>query len=174
MIYFIRHGESNANEKGVFARDDAVLTSRGINQVNQAAKQILSKKINFDHIFSSPLLRAKQTAQIIADTISFEKEKIEYDSKIAEYRVGEMAGKSEKGTTSSELISAKGAEDPYKFKDRVANFLNQYKDSKEKILMVSHTGVGRMIEVINENRDPAIFYDLPKWPNATLIRLNLK
>ncbi|MDP4038481.1 MAG: phosphoglycerate mutase family protein [bacterium] len=171
MIYFIRHGESEANEKGVLARDNVHLTKKGRMQVEEAAGEILKENIKFDHIIVSPLTRTKETAIIIVDKIGFDQKKIEYDKRIAEYEVGEMADKPEKGTTSAKLISTKGAEDPYKFKDRIKSFLNQYKNSKKNILMVSHAGVGRMIGVINKHQNPKIFYDLPKWPNATLIKL---
>jgi len=174
MIYFIRHGESEANRQGVFARDDVTLTIKGINQVKKAAKQILSQKILIDVIISSPLRRAAQTAQIISDLIGLNKENIKYDWRISEYLVGEMAGQPEKGTSSLDLISAQGAENPFRFKKRVESFLNQYQNSQQNILVVSHTGVGRMIEVITKGLNPKTFYDLPKWPNAVLIKLRFK
>lgn len=42
----------------------------------------------------------------------------------------------------------------------------------ENILMVCHAGVGRMVETIKENRDPELFYDLPAYPNASVVKLD--
>lgn len=40
MIYFIRHGESEANERKVFAgqKDDSILTEKGREQAKATAK----------------------------------------------------------------------------------------------------------------------------------------
>ncbi|MDQ5981548.1 MAG: 2,3-bisphosphoglycerate-dependent phosphoglycerate mutase [Patescibacteria group bacterium] len=62
-IYLVRHGESEANIKGLFGMDTS-LTNNGKEQANNLATSL--KNIHFDAVFSSPLERAKQTADIIA------------------------------------------------------------------------------------------------------------
>ncbi len=65
IIYFIRHGESVGNKENRFrGRHDFDLSANGINQV-EALKDELSD-ITFDCVYTSPLLRAKKTAQIIS------------------------------------------------------------------------------------------------------------
>lgn len=64
-IYIARHGETEWNAKGlVQGHGDSPLTEAGIKQAKDLAKKLQS--INFDAVFSSDLLRAKRTAQIIA------------------------------------------------------------------------------------------------------------
>lgn len=62
-IYIVRHGESEANVAGLHGLDTP-LTQKGKEQAKELLKQL--KGIHFDAIFSSPLVRAKETAAIIA------------------------------------------------------------------------------------------------------------
>lgn len=64
-IYIVRHGESEGNIKQILGFSPEVkLTNIGIQQVKTLAKSFSS--IQFDSIFSSDLLRAKHTAEILA------------------------------------------------------------------------------------------------------------
>lgn len=64
-IYFVRHGESIVNITHEFSYRfvDKSLTEKGKTQAAQAARMFQNLKI--DAIYSSPLLRAKETAEII-------------------------------------------------------------------------------------------------------------
>lgn len=64
-LYLLRHGESTANVKRVFAalRIDPPLSEAGIQQA--AAQAELLKDIGFSAIYASHLLRARQTAEIV-------------------------------------------------------------------------------------------------------------
>jgi broad specificity phosphatase PhoE len=62
-IYLVRHGQSEANIQGLFGMDTS-LTSTGRQQANELLDVL--KDVHFDAIFSSNLIRAKQTAEIIA------------------------------------------------------------------------------------------------------------
>jgi broad specificity phosphatase PhoE len=42
----------------------------------------------------------------------------------------------------------------------------------ENILLVSHGGVGRMLETIKENRDIKLFYDFPVYKNASVTKID--
>jgi ribonuclease H / adenosylcobalamin/alpha-ribazole phosphatase len=67
-LYFIRHGESEANERNQFAgRQDSPLTHLGGEQAEQAGRAIIRKGLVFDEIHVSPLMRAHFTAQKIAE-----------------------------------------------------------------------------------------------------------
>ena len=67
-LYFIRHGESEANERNQFAgRQDSPLTRLGGEQAEQAGRAIIRKGLVFDEIHVSPLQRARFTAQKIAE-----------------------------------------------------------------------------------------------------------
>ncbi len=64
-IYLVRHGRTDWNEKGLIqGHTDRALDSMGKTQALDLAKEL--KHIRFDKVFSSDLLRAKKTAEIIA------------------------------------------------------------------------------------------------------------
>ena len=64
-LYFIRHGETETNTVDKFTgRYDARLTDKGIEQAKLCKKNVSA--LNFDRIFSSPLVRALKTAEIIS------------------------------------------------------------------------------------------------------------
>ena len=64
-LYFVRHGESEANAAHVFAgRHDSPLTARGREQAKVVAAAVRS--VHFDRIVTSTLSRTKDTAAEIA------------------------------------------------------------------------------------------------------------
>lgn len=173
MIYFIRHGESEANLKHVFAgqKDDSPLTEKGRTQAREEGNKIKEMGVTIDRIVSSPLIRARDTASIVAGIIGYTKD-IEVDPSITEYDMGVLTGTPVTNITSLQMIAAEHAEDPQKFFDRVLEFLNEYKGSDETILMVCHAGVGRVIETIKTKGDPRLFFDIPAYPNAMVVKLD--
>ena len=65
FIFVVRHGETKANEKGIEAGPlDYPLANKGIKEVKFIAQTLSSAKIK--SIYSSPVLRAVQTAKILA------------------------------------------------------------------------------------------------------------
>ena len=64
-FYLVRHGQTEWNVKGIVqgGTTDSPLTENGINVSRELAKKF--KNIKFDLVFSSDLLRAKRTAEII-------------------------------------------------------------------------------------------------------------
>ncbi len=85
-MYVVRHGEvpSNVN-KVISGCNDEELTENGINQALKVKEQL--KDIIFDAVFCSPVLRAKQTADIIASDCN-----IIYDERLRERDPGNMLG----------------------------------------------------------------------------------
>lgn len=64
-LYFVRHGESEANAAGRFAgQTDSPLTERGRQQAEAVAEVLAG--VDFDHVISSDLSRARDTAEAIA------------------------------------------------------------------------------------------------------------
>lgn len=67
MIYIIRHGQTELNNRSVLqGRSDHPLNEVGIAQAEAAAGHLWEQGIAFDRVFSSPLIRAIQTARIVA------------------------------------------------------------------------------------------------------------
>ncbi|MEI8249061.1 MAG: histidine phosphatase family protein [Candidatus Taylorbacteria bacterium] len=173
MIYFIRHGESEANLKHTFAgqKDDSILTEKGRKQALDEGNKIKELGINIDTIVSSPLKRALSTAHIVAEAIGHSKEII-VDPRITEYDMGDLTGTPTFEITSRQMATGKNAEDTKLFLNRVKSFLDEYSKKDENILMVCHAGVGRIIETMKTGGDPILFYDLPAYPNAEVIKLD--
>ena len=67
-LYLLRHGI--AVERGAHqgTDHDRVLTSEGRRKVRRVAKAMRALRLSFDTIFSSPLARALQTAEIVAES----------------------------------------------------------------------------------------------------------
>lgn len=176
MLLYVRHGESQANVDFVFAgqRNDSPLTKLGEQQAQTAGSGLLEQHIRIDRIISSPLVRALQTAEIIAGIIGYDAANIVLDKRISEYDMGELSGKTRKSVTSEEIISAKGAESVDEFKKRILSFVNEYsKDTDTNILFSTHAGVGRMLRAIKSGIETEKFYDLDPYPNAHVTEIKL-
>jgi phosphoserine phosphatase len=64
-LFIVRHGETEANEKGIEAGPlDYPLTKRGVKGAEFVAKKLWNIKINA--VYSSPIFRACETARILA------------------------------------------------------------------------------------------------------------
>lgn len=67
-LYLIRHGETDWNKQGRFqGREDIPLNENGIMQAKICGKALQRER--FAAVITSPLVRAKKTAEIIAETI---------------------------------------------------------------------------------------------------------
>ena len=65
MIYIMRHGKTELNRvKALQGRSDGPLNDEGIRQAELAAARL--RGIAFSYVFSSPLIRAVRTAEIVA------------------------------------------------------------------------------------------------------------
>jgi broad specificity phosphatase PhoE len=90
QFVFMRHGESLGNAQSRWqGQSDYPLTNKGRAQVRALAKRWMTENAKFDLIISSPLGRARETAQIIASVLAL---RIEYDDIWLERAIGEMEG----------------------------------------------------------------------------------
>jgi phosphohistidine phosphatase len=65
-LYILRHGEAADHGDPRYENDaDRPLTARGIRRTKQLAHTLRQLEIAFDVIFSSPLVRALETAEIV-------------------------------------------------------------------------------------------------------------
>ncbi|MGB3693642.1 MAG: phosphohistidine phosphatase SixA [Spirulinaceae cyanobacterium] len=65
-LYLIRHGI--AAERGTYLNDEErPLVKKGEKKTRQVAQHLWQKGVGFDLILTSPLIRAKQTAQILQE-----------------------------------------------------------------------------------------------------------
>jgi 2,3-bisphosphoglycerate-dependent phosphoglycerate mutase len=90
QITFLRHGESVGNAESRWqGQSDFPLTERGRAQANALAKRWKKEGMQFDLVISSPLERAKETAEIVAATLDL---RIEFDPLWLERDNGEFSG----------------------------------------------------------------------------------
>jgi len=69
-IYILRHGIAVERGTPGYKRDgDRPLTEEGVEKMRQIAKAMREMDLQFDVIFSSPYVRAKATADIVAETL---------------------------------------------------------------------------------------------------------
>ena len=67
MIYIVRHGKTALNSARVMqGRIDCPLNEEGRKQAEEAARSLRENGVTFSFVYSSPLTRAVQTAEIIA------------------------------------------------------------------------------------------------------------
>lgn len=86
-LTFLRHAESGGNVQNLFiGRMDSPLTENGRRQAQALAERWAREGVTFDHVISSPLARARDTAQIVAQTHSLA---VETDSLWLEQDFGE-------------------------------------------------------------------------------------
>ncbi len=91
-LYFIRHGESEANTRHVISNRESCfgLTEHGKEQAKTLAEQL--SDIPITTIFSSPVLRAKETADIVSRAFYLPYQVTEA---LREYDCGYLEGKSD-------------------------------------------------------------------------------
>ena len=90
-LVLVRHGLSSFNAKGLIQgrTDDSLLTDEGYDQARKAGEAL--SKINFDKIYSSPLVRAAETAKTIKKTFNKE-QNIVFDDNLLEVDLSEWSG----------------------------------------------------------------------------------
>ena len=70
MIYIIRHGQTEKNRANVLqGRSDIPLNDSGRQQAEKVKDHFIKAGIHFELVYTSPLIRAVQTAAIIAEGI---------------------------------------------------------------------------------------------------------
>lgn len=143
-VIFVRHGKTNSNIEKRYNRKEDSLNVEGREQVKKLREEL--KEMKFDAIFSSPLKRARETAEILVDDL----QKIIFDQRLEERDVGKYQG---------ELLSSMDREEYWhypstvhyetvetieSFFQRVYQFLDELKKkSYDRILVVAHSGVSK-------------------------------
>ena len=92
-LVLVRHGQSEWNEKNLFTGwKDPDLTSKGEVEAKEAGKSLNKLDIKYDLLFTSVLLRAKRTAQIILNELNQRDIRIIKDKAINERDYGNLSG----------------------------------------------------------------------------------
>jgi broad specificity phosphatase PhoE len=136
-FYFLRHGETEANASGIISGSlDVELTALGSEQAQAAARALAGEPITA--IYSSPLRRARETAEPIAQALRLP---VRLVPELIERSRGELEGKPR--DTRVEGTAPQGSESFEDFTPRVLRGLSQV-DSRVP-LVVAHLGVFRVL-----------------------------
>jgi uncharacterized phosphatase len=175
-VYFVRHGESEANAAGIAAGSglDVALTQDGRAQARKVGEDLKNKRVEL--IVSSPMKRAYETASIIANTIEYDPAKIVTNELFIERYLGELTG------AKNELVKTyydagtlpAGVETTENLHRRIIQGLEWLKSLKaERIVLVSHGGPGRMIRTIYLQEQHNQINSLDRIGNAEILELSL-
>lgn len=165
-IYIGRHGQNVDNVNGILnGHRDLPLTDVGRTQAVQLGEGIKEAGLHFDAVYSSPLIRALETAQIAAKTAGLPEPEvmdllIERDfgvmSGVAVDRVEELCAPDIlKTDTITYMLSPEGAETFPQLIERGQKVLDtvRARHMEGKVLLVCHGDIGKMIYAAATGKD---------------------
>lgn len=151
LIYFVRHGETNANQEGYLNGGgiDEPLTEKGVDQVREIAEKLPH---DIDVIVASSMKRTRQSAEIIAEKTRLP---VFVEEDLVEQDFGSQAGKKFESIPDFDLsvplvvavskydFAQYGGESETSFKSRVKKAVETIKAKHDGkvVLVVGHGGV---------------------------------
>lgn len=144
-IYLIRHGQTDANNQSIIqGRTDNPLNQTGINQAKMTGQYLKALNIQFDYCISSPLVRAKDTVNIIKNELDLDIETF-YEPLLIEREFGSLDGQPipENYFHMVHTGQVEGMETDEEIETRVNQFFNHFLKNKpyQRVLMVAHSHV---------------------------------
>ncbi len=170
-ILITRHGESEANIQHIISNRDLAhkLTPKGISQSLKLAETLVKWQVY--SVIASPILRAKQTGSIIAETLGIP---LRISPALREFDCGMMEGRSDEQAWAAHnaVIQAWDEDQDHEFRIMpdgesfndlkarflpfLANIIAGEGSLSEDVLLVSHGGMLRqMLPLVLENIDRA-------------------
>ena len=174
-LYISRHGQTPWNvEDLVCGRADVPLTEVGQQQARLLAESAIDKGI--DVILSSPLQRARQTAQAVSDAIGVP---IQIDDRLIEMDFGSYDGTSRFGEE-FQWVRAQmptrfpGGESGFDLAYRVYSLLYEIREkyADKTVLLVCHNCVCRMVRSFFVNMSTEEYGNYHA-PNAQLVEYEI-
>ncbi len=165
-IYIARHGQNEDNANGILnGHRDLPLTELGRDQAKELGEAINASGLSFDVVYSSPLLRAYETATIVTEIVNLPTPLV-YD-KIIERDFGVMSGQPAskieelcapdiiKTDTITYFLHPEGAETFDALVNRGKEVLRDMRSRHDgkKILLVCHGDIGKMIYAAATGKD---------------------
>lgn len=165
-LILVRHGESEWNRAGrIQGQVNSPLTDLGIDQAKAIRDHLSGILLNQElEIYTSPLDRAIQTAEIIAQGIDHPSSKIIIEERLNDFSLGEISGTfgwdkvAEIFPKQAQLrlqdpmrFHPSGGESGAEFEARLRSLLEDLMDEGSLKLMVSHGIVNKFIRGILKN-----------------------
>lgn len=92
-LVLVRHGQSEWNKKNLFTGwKNPDLTTQGINEATSAGIELKDKDYQFDIMFTSDLLRAQKTGEIILEQLGVKNLPIVKHQALNERNYGDLSG----------------------------------------------------------------------------------
>lgn len=184
-LIFIRHGQSIANVKHIFAgQADYDLTELGHMQAERTAAYVM-ENYQIDVIYSSDLVRAYHTAKHVADNLGIET--------ITNQNLREIYAAQWQGLTYDEILErymddynawlhdignshCTGGESVQQLSDRVCHEVEKIVEENvgKTILIVTHATPIRALQCRWSNKSLNDMKDVPWVPNSSVSVMNLK
>ena len=149
-LIVVRHGESEWNVLGKWqGRADTRLTDAGREQATRAARHLQVSGIVLDRVVASTLVRAHETASIIAETLGLDTPIA--DERLVETDVGPWQGLREHEIEAGwpnylrDRRTPENFEPPHEVFRRTADALVDHARDGKSVLVVSHSGVIRTV-----------------------------
>lgn len=179
-VYFVRHGQTQWNLERRFQGSTSFtdINEKGVHQAEETRDGLRKAGLRFNRIYTSPYLRAKHTAEIIAGAFGQEPR---IDERIREMCFGHYEGTFYKDgkyvdenfgfafNDPEKYVAPPEAETYRAFIDRVGGFLEDelkpLEGTCDSVLVVAHSGVLRAMLVYLKDIPFADFWRVPQ-PNC--------
>lgn len=176
MIYFVRHGQTDANMNKIIAgQQDVPLNARGVEQAKETALNL--QDIKFDACYCSPLKRAKQTCEAI---LKYHKGLVPvYDDRLKARYYGQVENQPESAITfnrwkvgdddaQTKALELETIMDLYQ---RVAACFDEIRDKypEQNVLVIAHSCIGRIAAAYFNGMPTDYDFSTLKIPNAKVV-----
>ena len=154
-LFFVRHGETFWNvENKICGATDIALTEKGHQQAIDTGILIKEKKIQFDEILSSPLIRASETAKHISEITGIP---MRIEPRLIEQNFGKYESTARDGAefqlAKLHFLDRYGTgESMMRLGQRIYNLLDDIRKDDKTYLLVAHNGIARVVQ--------SYFYDM--------------
>ncbi len=151
-MYFTRHGETEWNVSNkICGATESVLTERGHEQAIELGERLKAMleagEIRIDRILCSPLQRARNTAEHIAEItgLPLEVKQGLYEQNFGKYEGTPRNGEEFRGDKANFCYSFEGGESMMRVAQRVYNILDEIREDDLVYLLVAHNGLARIV-----------------------------
>ena len=179
--YFVRHGEIESNHRNIYAGwSEEGLTRKGRQEAAEAAKIV--SNFNIDSIYTSPLRRAVQTAEIIG---GFLKKQPILEESFKELKLGIWEGKNEKEIQRDfpdewkiwdkrpTELGLEGRETLQELLERVLKGIEKIREKEVdgSVLVVTHVAIIRVLLLHSQGKDLNLYRAIPVPGNGKIFHL---
>ena len=149
MIYLIRHGETDWNhQKRRQGRRDVPLNDQGREQMRRCGELLAA--LPADAIVTSPLSRAVESAEILAECMGLARDAIVADEGLIERDFGDVDGMTKAELKAYRARGGNEHQEPlYRVRERMMRSILTYarKNDKQHIVLISHSAAIKSVFV---------------------------